>query len=145
VYITLSLEKNVQFAVKLTCTIYFLGCCTDHTSPVAEVEYGQSYTSASACLACYRTASQYIFKNMSNDNMATIQNMLGQGCTNPRCHVVWVTKFCILVPNVYETCIKKRSRITVCIQQLYLTCKTATCFGYTYVAIIRLDVEPCLV
>jgi len=74
--------------------------------------------------------------------MATIQNMLDQGFTNSRCHVVWVTKFCIVVPNVHETHLKKRSRITI-YTQLILHAKTATCFRCTYIAIIRLDVEPC--
>jgi hypothetical protein len=66
-----------------------------------------------------------IFKNVCNNNMATIQNMFGQDCTIPGCHVVWVTKFCIVVPN--EIHIKKRSRITFC-TQLYLTCKNSYMF-----------------
>jgi len=67
------------------------------------------------------------FKRSTRKNMATIQNMLGQDCTNPRCYVIWVTKFCVVVPNVNETHIKKRSRITVC-TQLYLTCKKSYMF-----------------
>jgi len=68
-----------------------------------------------------------IFKNLCNNNMATIQNMLGQDCKIPGCHVVWVTKFCIVVANVNEIHIKKRSRITFC-TQLYLTCKNSYMF-----------------
>ena len=42
------------------------------------------------------------------------------------------------------TFVEKRSRVTIC-TQLYLTCKHVnmqTCFSYTYVAIIRLDIGP---
>jgi hypothetical protein len=48
--------------------------------------------------------------------------MLDRCCTNPGCRIVWVTKFCIVVPSVNETHVKKRSRTTV-YTQLYLTCK----------------------
>lgn len=66
-------------------------------------------------------------KTCDDDDMATIQSMLDQGCTNPGCHVVWLNIFCIVVPNVNKTHVKKRTRITV-YTQLYLTCKNSYMF-----------------